>query len=610
MARRGIAALAGLVLLAGCAGDGESRPTPTNQAQATAAGLATALSAGKLAGVPINQGEPDADLQAAYGGMNGLLPTVTVAHVSPTANSAAVKLAYSWPLSAPWTYETEAVLVRAGDEWKLNWAPTVLHPRLTATTRFERQRGEASERGNITGRGNAVLVEALPVQMLGLDKTGLDPATVEDSARKVAEAASVDVDAFVKKAHEAGPTAFVDATPVRQSEIPANFLAIKGAATRTVTVPAPKTAGYAHALLGNVGYATPEQAAEAGNSVNAGDIVGVNGLQKTYDRELRGSTGNRVFLADRSAAPGTTRPTAANLLADFPDVPGQSLSTTIDDGVQTAAEQSLAGVKVPASVVVLRAETGAILAAADSPAARRTDASMTQPVQPGLGASPIGALALVRSGVDLNERVTCDKEVVVGDRTIRNADDYAGGNGQMTLARAMATQCVTAVAAAQGRLDPAKFTDAAKSLGLGGHFDIGTPMNLGEAAAPEGDMARAEALLGTGAGYRASAVGLAAVAASVEAKKPVVPFVVPGREFQAEGAAPLSDAEAKALDDLMRNGAGSYSPLTRVATGTADGRTWAIGYSDAYAVAVVMTDDKNTSVTPAQIVRRVTSAAR
>lgn len=600
--------MASLLLLAGCAGGGESQPAST--AQDAAASLATALSAGNLDGIQLNEGEPDADLQAAYGGMNGLLPAVSVAHVSPTPNVANVKLAYSWPLSSPWIYETEAVLVKNGDDWKLNWAPTVLHPRLTSTNRLERQRGQASERGNITGRGSAVLVEALPVQMLGLDKTGLDQPTVEDSARKVAEKAAIDPEAFVQKAHAAGPTAFVDATPVRQNELPADFLAIKGAAMRTVTVPAPKTSGFAHALLGKVGYATAEQAAEAGNTVNEGDIIGVSGLQKTYDKELRGSTGNRVFLADRAEAPGTGRATSSNIVADFPDVPGQSLSTTIDEDVQTAAEESLTSVKVPASVAVVNTETGAILAAADSPEARRTDASMTQPGRPGLAGSPVAALALIRSGVDLNERVTCEKEVVVGDRTITNADSYRSGNGQMTLARAMAVQCETAVAAAQARLDAAKFPEAAKSLGLGATYDIGVPMNLGEAAAPAGDVARADALLGAGEGYRASAIGLAAVAASVKAKQPVVPHVVPGREFRAEGAAPLTDAEAKALDDLMRAGAGSYSPLTRVATGTADGRSWVVGYGDDYAIAVVLTDDKKTSTTPAQIVRRVATAAR
>ncbi|WP_425310468.1 penicillin-binding transpeptidase domain-containing protein [Ammonicoccus fulvus] len=596
------------MLLAGCAGGGESQPASTAKDAATS--LATALSAGNLDGIQINQGEPDPDLEAVYGGMNGLLPAVSVAHVSPTPNVATVKLAYAWPLSSPWTYETEAVLVKDGDNWKLNWAPTVLHPRLTSTNRLERQRGEASERGNITGLGSAVLVEALPVQMLGLDKTGLDQPTVEDSARRVADKAKIDPEAYLKKVHAAGPTAFVDATPVRQSELPADFLAIKGAAMRTVTVPAPKTTGFAQALLGRVGYATAEQAAEVGNTVNEGDIIGVSGLQKTYDKELRGSTGNRVFLADRAEAPGAGRATTSNIVADFPDVPGQSLSTTIDDDVQTAAEEALASVKVPASVAVVNTETGAILAAADSAEARRTDASMTQPVRPGLAGSPVTALALIRSGVDLNERVTCEKQVVVGDRTIENADNYRGGNGQMTLARAIAVQCETAIAAAHTRLDAAKVPEAAKSLGLGATYDIGVPMNLGEAAAPTGDVAKAEALLGTNEGYQASAIGLAAMAASVKAKQPVVPFVVPGREFRTEGAVPLTDAEVKALDDLMRTNAGSYSPLSRVVTGTADGRSWAVGFGTDYALAVVLTDDKNTSTTTAQIARRVATAAR
>lgn len=598
-----------MVLLAGCAGEAEAEKPTTPDA--AAAQLATALSKGSLENIRVREGDPGEELPILLKGMNGMLPEVTVAYISPSAQVANVKLAYKWPLSSPWTYESDARLVRNGDEWKLNWDPTVLHPKLTDTTRLERQRGDSSERGNITGLGEVPLVENRPMQMLGLDKTGLTPDEVGASALQVAEKAQIDPEAYVAKAHAAGATAFVDAAPVRQNELPSGFLMIKGASMRTVTISAPETVGYARALIGTIGYATADQAREAGFNVAEGDLIGVSGLQRTYDKDLRGSTGNRVFLAERDAPVGSGRPTKATLLADFPDVPGKPLSTTIDDRIQTAAESVLKDVQVPASVVVLRTGTGAILAAADSPLARRKDDSTTGRMGPGLAASPVAALALMRSGVKLDDRVECKDEVTIDGRTFANDDSYYGRSGRITLTRAMSDECVTAVAEAAQRLDGAKLPEAARSLGLGQNLDVGVPVEMGSFPAPPDAVAKAEAVTGEGGRgqIQASTLALATMAASVQAKRVVSPFVVPGREPKVDNAVPLSDAEARTLQSLMEDGAGSHRPLTGVATGRSDGRIWAVGYSNTYAVAVVMKDDKQTWVTPAQIVRAVATTS-
>lgn len=604
---RPIAALLALGLVVGCGGgnEGPDGPTATDAANE----LAAALSTGSLEDIETRSGDPEADLPELLKGMHGLLPSVKVNHVSPTAQAATIKLGYSWPLSSPWTYETDAVMVREGRDWKLIWTPEVLHPKLTEGTRLERQRGEASERGNIIGRSNAVLVQSTPIQMLGLDKTGLDGPTVEESAREVATAAKVDVEAYVEKARSAGATAFIDAVPVRSEDIPANFLATEGAATRTITMPAPKSSGYAQALLGTIGYATEEQATEAGIGVAPGDLVGVSGLQRTFDERLRGSTGNRVFLAEREAPVGSGSPTNDTLIADFPDAPGNSLETTIDDDIQTAAEQSLSAQKVRGSIVVLDTETGAILAAADSPEARRQDDSMNGRFAPGLAAAPVGALALMRSGVDLSDRVQCEREVETGGRTFENADGYRRGYGQMTLSNAMAYECLTAVAAASSLLDPAMLPEAAKSLGLTQAYDLGTASNFGEFPPPADPLAKAEALIGQGAqgAVQSSALGLATMAASVQAEETIVPVLTPERQPEAQPAAPLTEDEIDMLQTLMKASSGSYRPLTGASAGEADARDWAVGYGSTYAIAVVLDEKATASAT--QIVRTIGNTA-
>lgn len=600
-----------LVLVAGCAGDEPAAESPT--AEATATLLAEGLSKGNVEGIPLRQGDPNADLPDLVKGMHGLLPQVSVDDVRHAGNSATVDLAYSWPLSSPWTYGTKAVLVRhqLGDErteWQLIWQPDVFHPRLTPETRLERVRSESSDRGTITGRGNTILVQNLQMQMLGLTKTGLDPIAAEDSARRIAEVLSINPEPFVAKVKAAEDTAFVDALPMRNDEIPAAFTEIRGSGQQPATLPAASTSNYARSLLGTVGYATHELAS-ANPGIAPGDLIGVSGLQQSYDRDLRGNTSNKVYLVPRTAPIGGGNPGRANLLADFPDVPGQSLSTTIDNDVQTAAEQVMRDIKVPASVVVLRNDTGAILAAADSPRARAYDDSTMGRMAPGLAAGPVTALTLIRSGVELSDKVRCESEAVVEGRTFDNGRNYQRNNREMSLTDAIANNCVTAIAQASGRTNAALYPDAARSLGLGTTYDLGVPINFGEFPAPANPAAQAEALTGVG-GVQTSALGLATMAATVQAGRTVVPFVVPGREPKPENLPPLTDEEVKALQALMKAGAGSHSPLTSVSTGTAEGRSWAVGYSNDLAIAVFVVDDDSNRVTPAQIIRTVANSAR
>ncbi|MDO5499459.1 MAG: DciA family protein [Propionibacteriaceae bacterium] len=146
--RRFVAVGLGVAMVAGCAGGEDLQQTPEDAANAVAA----ALSTGSLDEIKVRQGDPGADLPILLEGMNGMLPEVTVAHLSPAAQVANLKLDYEWPLSSPWTYQADAVLVRVDNTWELNWAPSVLHPKLTETTRLERQRGEARLTGRITAR--------------------------------------------------------------------------------------------------------------------------------------------------------------------------------------------------------------------------------------------------------------------------------------------------------------------------------------------------------------------------------------------------------------------------------------------------------------------------
>lgn len=605
-----------VTLLSACAsgsnGSAPKETPPPATVEDAAATVAKGLSAGDLGSFPVRSGDPKADLPVLLKGMNGLLPKVTVQEIRRAGNTATVDFDYAWPLSAEWAYESKAVLVDDKGTWKLSWEPSVLHPKLTAATRLERNR-TSTDRGTITGRSSAVLVQNTPLQMLGLNKAAVPSvADQQNSARTIAEQVHLDPEAYQQKVAAAGPNAFVDAAPVRTEEMPANYSRTKGAESRTVTLPAAKSAGYARALLGSVGYATDQEIAASGGTVYPGDVVGQSGLQKSYDAQLRGRGGNKVYLVPRDAAAGSTRTSSDNLVADFPDSPGETLQTTIDDDIQTRVESAISSAKQPISIAVVRLGNGAILAAGDSPPARAGNDSTTGKLAPGLGAAPVSALALIRSGAKLSDKVTCAKSVTVAGQTIENPKGFSYNGNSMTLEQALARGCRTAVAQAASRLRPGDLEGAAKTLGLSRTADLGTPINFGAFPAPSGELAAAQALIGQGSEgkVQSSPMALAVMAASVQARKTVNPSVVPGREATADGAAPLTDAEAKALQAMMKQSSGSYGQLKEAVTGEADGRQVLVGYSDAFAVAIVVADaDASSAPSLSTLARQITTSS-
>ncbi|WP_176451587.1 penicillin-binding transpeptidase domain-containing protein [Enemella dayhoffiae] len=609
------AALTALVLLSGCGGAGGDKPEQGKQPKTieeAAAAVAAGLSAGSLKDVPLRSGDPAADLPVLLRGLHGLQPKVTVQEVRRAGNTATVDFDYAWPLSTEWTYETKATMVNESDTWKLVWEPAVLHPKLTAHNRLERSR-TSTDRGTITGRGSTVLVQNTPLQMLGLNKAAVpDPGDQQASAETIANQLNLDPVQFLEKVRAAGANAFVDAAPVRTEEIPANFTRTKGADSRTVTLPAAKSAGYAQALLGGVGYAGEKEVAESGGTVYPGDVLGTSGLQKTFDAKLRGRGGNKVFLAPRDSQPGSGRPTSDTLVADFPDAPGGTLETTIDDDVQSRVEQAVGKVKQPVSVAVIRVGNGAILAAADSPAARARNESTTARIAPGMANANVTALALLRSGVRLNDKVTCEKSVTVEGLVVENPKGFSYNGSSMTLEQALARGCRTAVAQAAGRLQADELSRAAQSLGMGRTVDLGTPNNLGAVERPTGARATAETAIGQGPGVQASALALAVQAASVQAKKPITPVLVPERTpLAADGVPPLTEAESKALQAMMKASPGSYGNFSNVVTGEADGRQVLVGYSDAFAVAIVIGNAGDSSAPSLSTLgRAITSTGR
>lgn len=532
-------------------------PTPDAAADA----LAQGLSAGDLSDVPLTGATPaeaTAALEAAVAGLDPWRPAVEVAgiEVSDDAPSTAqARLAWTWDVDAgdtDWTYTTTAPLELVEGAWVARWSLHVVHPDLVAGLDLAVRRVPA-ERADVLGAGGAVvLVEPRPVLRLGLDKTRVAPADQPASAEQVATVLGLDPAGYVDRVAASGERAFVEALVVREASPGVDleaFGAIPGALAVSDERPLAPTRTFARPLLGTAGPATAEIVEESGGAVGPDEIVGLSGLQRQYDEQLRGRPGLTVLLHRPDT--GDERE-----LFSVPPVPGEPLVTTLEPVLQDAAEAVLADVGPASAVVAIRPSTGAVVAAASGAGGDGYSTATLGTYAPGSVFKIVSALALLRGGHGPDTPVECPATTTVDGRTFHNFPDYPrGATGTITLRTAFAHSCNTAFIGAADLVDDDDRASAAAALGLGVEQPVGFPAFLGAVptdAAETGGTDHAAAMIGQGR-VQASPLAMATVAASVAAGRTVVPWLVgSGPPEGVSPEAPLTEAEAAALRDLMR----------------------------------------------------------
>ncbi len=611
-----------LLLVAAC-GRMPWEPDPQPVFEQLVAGLAKA----DLAGVP---GAEDAtpELTEILRGMDGLRPTVAVQDSAVDGDTATAALDVVWSLPAgEWRYPSTARASLADGAWRIEWAPSIVHPELTAATRLV-QRFDFPERGRILGAGGTVLAGPVAVFRLGLNKPTIPREPWADSARRIAQVLEINEQNYVDRVVAAGDQAFVEALVIRGStpqDIPAGFESIPGSAEyadeRTLTI----DRGFAEELIGVVGPASAEDI-EAGNGVIVAEQqVGKSGLQRRYDEQLRGTPGSRIVLTGRSQptatpAPGAT-PTPApeeRELFRTEAVAGTDLTITLDQPTQARAEAALENVEPAASIAVVRPSTGEILALANSAGSEgRPDANFGR-YAPGSTFKVVTALALIRSGLQADSTLTCNQNTTVDGRQFKNYSDFPPSRvGELTLTDAITYSCNTALIAEHDRIDADQLRSAAQSLGFGADHDAGFPVFYGEVGTPPNVVGLAESMIGQGS-VLASPLAMAGVAASVEAGHTVVPHLLPDRK-PASTAAPLTAEEAQQLQAMMQAVVerGTGTSLQGVAqgakTGTAEYGTetplrthaWMIAYSGDVAIAAFVKDGESGSQTAGPLIESV-----
>jgi len=578
--------------------------------------LAAALSEHSLDGVPL-AADSDADrLAELVAPLDDLPVEVEVGEVTEDGDTATATLRWTWQVDgAEWRYRTQARLVNDGDRWEVDWKPSTLEPSLRSGHRLGLFT-DAGRRGRILGQGGEPLVVPRPVLRYGLDKTAVRPRRVADSARRIAESLDIDPAGYVEQAKAAGAKAFVEAIVLRAEDaaetVDPSYGDIPGAVALEDEMPLAPTRGFAAALLGRVGPATAEIVEASDGRVEAGDQVGLSGLQARYESVLGAVPGVRVV----AAGPDDVRRTLFRSRGHN----GRDLQVSLDADLQMKAESVLAEAApegVRSALVAIRPSDGQVLAAANGPANDGVDIATTGQYAPGSTFKVVTALALLRQGLRPEQVLECPDTITVDGRQFENYDDYPADRvGKVSFATAFANSCNTAMIGARELLGEADLRDAAEALGLGRDYDVGFPAYFGQVPPPEGETELAADTIGQGT-VLASPLAMATVAASVRAGRTVVPTLFPEADGpEPKVRRPLTAEEAELLRGLMRavvtEGSGRFLAdlpgEVGAKTGTAEygepdasghlaTHAWMIATRDDLAVAVFLEDGSSGSGT-------------
>lgn len=420
------AAVAAAALLAGglvACSPGDPEPGPVAEA------LAQGLAAGDLTDVALLGATPadaTAELQAATAGLAPWQPTVSVGSVTVStdpADSAEARLDWAWDVDdgdVDWTYTTTAPLELVDGEWAVRWSTHLVHPDLVAGLELAVHRVTA-DRANVLGAGGAVvLVEPRPVLRLGLDKTHVEAADQPASAERIASLLGLDVAGYVERVAASGERAFVEALVVRAAEPGVNldaFAGIPGALAVSDSRPLAPSRMFARPLLGVAGPATAEIVEESAGAVAPDQVVGLSGLQRQYDEQLRGRPGLSVVLR---------RPDTGDETEVFhtDPVPGQPLVTTLEPAYQDWADSLVSRIGPASAIVAIRPSTGAVLAAASGPGGEGYSTATLGTYAPGSVFKVVSTLALLRAGYTAATPVACPQSIDVEGRTFHNYPDY------------------------------------------------------------------------------------------------------------------------------------------------------------------------------------------
>ena len=543
-----------------------------------------------------NPGQVAAQLAAAFVDVDATETFLSMQSVTQHGTTAAATFKATVNLSAghPWVYQGQFGLTTKGGQWLVDWEPSVINPnlgpgeRLALLTAF-------TPRGQIEDSSGHSLLTPSATYHVGVYPGQLANAT--RTADTFSQFAGLNAPQVLGKIRAAPPRGFLSLLTLdpaafrslwpRLGKVPG--LRYQRKAERLFQSAAPE-------VVGTVGTENSDVLRSEGAAYQAGATVGLTGLEQTFQDTLAGTATSTVVVVDTTDHPVKT-------LWQSKGVAGSPVRTTLAGHVQAAAAAALAARPNSGEIVAVDATSGDILALASHEAGRvRLPAGgvLNARLQPGMTFSIVSAAALLGIGKAANTPQPCQSLATVGGQTFTYHPSHPRSS---TFAKDFAMGCYTAFATMSESLSPAQFTTVEKAFGVGASWGQGLRLQAfsGSAIAASDQGSLAAQAIGTGGGVLMSPLGMALVAAEVDAGEGHAPALLAG-DPASTWQAPLNTGSLANLRTLMRGAVRSgaaraanvpgqpvYGQTGVVKIGANAWLSWFVGYRGGMAVAVLET---------------------
>jgi cell division protein FtsI/penicillin-binding protein 2 len=607
----GAAGLAGALLVTGIAtgivsGDPSAEPAAQNFLLAWAQGQykeAAALTTGPPGPVTVA-------LRTAYQQLGAAAYYLSMGQISQHSGVATAYFHASVDLGqdgAAWAYTGHFTLRKVAGSWKVVWSPAVINPglrqgeRMAVVTRMHNRAAVLDAGGGSLIRLSAAwLAEVRPGQLTDQEAT----------ARAFAEVTGLDdeqVLSVIRAAPQSALLPLLTLEPSAYQKLRHKLGKVPGLTMRRVS--RRLFSSIASDVTGSVGTEIAHTLQQQGIAYRPGTTVGVSGLQQVYQRMLAGTPQTEVV----------TENAAGHQVAVLKKWAGQSgtpVRTTIDGGVQAAADRALASQPSAAAIIAVNSANGHVLAVANrnAPGAPKID-PLNGHYQPGNAFTIVSTAALLSSGrLTLDTPIPCRSSTSVGGRTFTNVPATPRLGAAPPFSSDFEQSCGTAFTTLSLGLTGSKLATSASNFGLGLDWQLPLSAFTGSFRAAVTQAGLAANTVGQ-QGVEVSPLDMALVAAGVDSGTWHPPVLVtsppdPGLSPRAVAGAQTVGALRQLMRAVVTNGAARSANLpgapvsgqvgtAQVTPGSKWWAHWFVGYRGGVAFAVLqLTKGPNGTAVP------------
>ncbi|PBA08531.1 penicillin-binding transpeptidase domain-containing protein [Mycobacterium avium] len=437
-------------------------------------------------------------------------------------NTSTATLTYTWSFGPgrQFHYDTTAIATKVGEDWKVRWAPALLHPKLRPGVSFQFSENKALLTPVVDRNGQPLL----NWQTVGVVTLSRDH--IESAAALAPVVARFD-------------------DTIAGDSITNQFNGNQDDRVTVIKLREPDLAQVSDQLDAIAGVTVAKQGALLTADPNLHSPA-ISGLPDVWRKTIDATAGWSVDLVDDQGGP--TDHLAATGPSDTKPV-----RTTLDPKLQLLAQLAVATDPRPTVLVAIAPSTGAILAAAQNDAANaHGPIAFTGLYPPGSTFKTVTTAAALQIGLATADTPEpCPGTVTIENRTIPNEDHF--DLGTIPLAQAFSHSCNTTMAALADRLPADALPNTARSFGIGVDYVVaGITTVTGKVPGAATPAQRVENGIGQGT-VTVSPFGLAVAEASLAHGSTITPTLLPDQQTTASApSAPIPPAVTDALRAMMR----------------------------------------------------------